>query len=211
MAEKVPASVTMDCPECGEETLHRTLKGRYQGKRLKLVLKCGACGNVREEVLEQVSQVKVRMIISRGEESERTTADFPADWAVHVGDEFMHGEERLQVTGIEVAGARAEKAAVVKVETLWTKNFDQARVFISINRHGRTKSVEILTDPDEEFEVGSEIEVDGDPVVIHSIKVKEDTIRRGVASARDIVRIYCTDARPRRAREQPRRSRSTQF
>lgn len=201
MGEKVPASVTIECPECGEEALHRTLKGRYQGKRLKLVLKCGKCGKVHDEVLEPVGQVKVRMIISRGDESEKTVAEFPADWELNVGDEFMQGEERLQVTGIEVGGARVEKAGVGKVQTLWTKNFDRARVFISINRHGRTQSVEILTDPDEEFEVGAEIEVDGTPVIIHSIKVRDDTLRRGAAPARDIVRIYCTDARTRRPRD----------
>jgi uncharacterized Zn finger protein len=201
MAEKVPASVTFECPECGEETLHRTLKGRYHGKRLNLVLRCGKCGKVRDEVLEPVGRTGVRMIVSRGDESERTRAEFPVDWVLRVGDEFMHGDERLMITGIESAGARVEKADVGAVQTLWTKNFDQARVFISINRHGRTRSLEILTDPDEEFEVGSEIDVDGIPVTIHSIKVQEDTLRRGVAAARDIVRIYCTDARFRRQRD----------
>lgn len=201
MKDQVPASMTFECPECDEETLHKTLKGRQEGKKLKLVLRCGKCGKVRNEVLESVGQISVRMIISRGDESERISSGFPADWEFRVGDEFMHDEERLQVTGIEVGGVRVESAAVSEIQTLWTKNFDRTRVRVSVNRRGHTRSIDILTDPDEEFVVESEIDLDGIPVIIHSIKTREEHLRRGSALARDIVRLYCTDTRtPRDSR-----------
>ncbi|MDO9537818.1 MAG: HVO_0476 family zinc finger protein [Thermoplasmata archaeon] len=197
--KQIPQSMTLECPECDGETLHKTLKGRYEGKRLKLVLKCSKCDNIRNEIIESVGQISVRMIVSRSDVSEKTTAQFPADWDMTVGDEFMHEDERLQVSGIEVAGARVEGANVKEIKTLWTKNFDQARVRISINRHGRTRSLEMLTDLEEVFTIESEIDVDGMPVKIHSIKTKNNHVRRGTVAARDVVRIYCTDTRPMRS------------
>ena len=205
--EQIPQSMHAECQECDDETLHKTLKGRMRGKKkLEMVLKCTECGKVHEEVLEAVGQVQVRLIISRGDLSEKVSAEFPADWELAIGDEFMHDDERLQISGIEVDGKRVQKAGISQVQTLWTINFDMARVKVSINRDGRTKSIELEVDPEEEFEVGSEITVDDIPVEIHSIKLKSHSIRRGTAEARDIKRIYCTDKRPvRRRRSQNRK------
>lgn len=196
MSEQVPQSVTVECAECGEETLHRTLKGRYSGKkRLEMVLKCAKCGKVRNHVLTAIGLVQLKLVISRGDISERTTVQLPADWGLKVGDEFMHEDERLQVKAIEVGGVKVNSAATPDIQALWTISFNTVHVKVSINRHGRTRSLDIETDPEDEFIVGSEIDIDDTPVYIHSIKLKDKTIRRGSAAARDIVRIYCTDAR----------------
>ncbi len=210
MTTPIPASMTAECPDCGEDTLHKTLKGRFAGKkRLEMVLKCSKCGRVRTEVLEAERQAKIKIIISRDDVSERTVTELPLDWRLAVGDEFMHGDERLQVTNIEVGGAKKKAAMTGDIQTLWAKNFDQVRVKISTNRQGHTTSTEVLTDPEEEFTVETEIEIDGTPVIIHSIKLKDKRIRRGSATARDIVRIYCTDSRPmRRPRYRERVNRS---
>ncbi len=202
MSAQIPASMNAECPECGEETLHKTLKGRMAGKkRLELVLKCTKCGHVRAEAMTAARQADVKIIISRDEVSERTTTRLPLDWTLSVGEEFMHGDENLLVTGIEVKGRKTNSAKTGEIQTLWAKNFDQVRVKIAINRHGRTVSTEIMADPDEEFTVEDEMEIDDVPVKIHSIKLEDRTIRRGSACARDIVRVYCTDSRPPR---QPR-------
>ena len=199
MNTQIPASMPAECSECGEETLHKTLKGRFAGKkRLEMVLKCSKCGKVRNEVLQAIGQAQVKIIISRGEVSERTVTPLPVDWELAVDDEFMHGEERLMVTNIEVGGVKVKSAMTGDIQTLWAKNFDHARVKISINRHGHTRATEILTDPEDDFTIETEIDIDGVPVIIHSIKLKDKTIRRGSATARDIVRIYCTDKRPSR-------------
>ena len=195
--EQIPQSIHAECPECDDETLHKTLKGRMKGKKkLEMLLKCTVCGKVHDEVLEAVSQVPVRMIISRGDKSEKISTTFQADWELSVGDEFMYEDERLQVSGIEVDGRRVENANITQVQTLWTINFDMAKVKVSINRDGKTKSIEIEVDPEEEFEVDSVIEVDGMKVKVHSIKLNNRSIRRGTAAARDIKRVYCTDPRP---------------
>lgn len=196
---QIPQSIHAECPECRDETLHRTIKGRMKGKkRLEMVLKCTVCGKVHEEALEAVGQIPVRMIISRGEKSEKVQAEFPEDWELAVGDEFMHEDERLLIKGIEVDGRHVENAVIKDVQTLWTINYDTARVRVSVNRGGRTKSLELEVEPGEEFEVGAEIEIDGMPVMIHSIKLENRTIRRGTATAGNIVRVYCTDKRPPR-------------
>jgi uncharacterized Zn finger protein len=204
MNTQIPASMNAECPDCDEETLHKTLKGRFAGKkRLEMVLKCSKCGKVRTEVLEAVGQIKLKMVISRDDVSERTTTELPADWVLHIGDEFKHENERLQVSGIDVNNVKVKSASTREIQILWTKNYDRAKVKVSINHHGRTRSLDILADPEDEFSVESTIEVDGAPVSIHSIKLKDKTIRRGSATARDIVRIYCTDSRP--SRRPPRR------
>ena len=197
--KQIPRSMQLECPDCDEETLHKTLKGHFRGKkRLELILKCSKCGRVHEEVLETVSQIPVRMIVSRGEVSQRIATEFPADWELAVGDEFMHEEEHLLIKGIESGGRRVERCSVKDIQTLWTINYDVAKVKVSINRAGQTRPLELEVDLEEVFEVDSEIEVDGAQVTIHSIKLKDKRIRRGTAIARNIVRIYCTDKRPSR-------------
>ena len=207
--EQIPQSMHVECPDCNDETLHKTLKGRMRGKKkLEMLLKCTKCGKVHEEVLEAISQVPVRMIISRGDKSEKIRAEFSADWELAVGDEFMHEDERLQISGIEVDGRRVETANISQVKTLWTINYDMAKIKISINRDGKTKSLEIEVDPEEVFEVESVIEVDGMKAKIHSIKLTNRSTRKGTAVARDIKRIYCTDPRPPSQRKsKPRKPR----
>lgn len=199
MQKAVPASVETHCPECGDETLHRTVKGRFAGKKkLHLVLRCAECDRVHEQTFGLVGQVPVRAIISRGEESEKVTMELSTDWLVSVGEELMHEDERLMVTGIEVGGRRVNSAAVKDIRTLWTKNFETLDLNISINRRGRTRALKIPVEPEEEFEVGAEIEVDGRPVVIHSIKTETRRMRKGTATAREILRVYCTEKGRRR-------------
>ena len=112
----------------------------------------------------------------------------------------MHEEERLLVKGIESRGQRVKKCLMRDIQTLWTINYDVAKVKVSINRDGKTKSIELEVELDDEFEVESEIEIDGKKVTIHSIKLENKRLRRGKAIARDIVRLYCTDKRPNRPR-----------
>ena len=199
---QIPQSMHWECPECDDDTMHKTLKGRFKGKKkLELLLKCTDCGKVHEEILETVSQIPIRLIISRGEKSEKIRAEFPADWELAIGDEFMHEEEHLLVKGIESKGQRVEKCVMKDIQTLWTVNYDIAKIKVSINRDGKTKSIESEVELDEKFEVESEIEIDGKKVIIHSIKLEHKRIRKGTASARDIVRVYCTDKRRARPRD----------
>ena len=204
--QQIPQSMHAECPDCNNETMHKTLKGRLKGKKkLEMLLKCTECGKVHEEILEVVGQVPVRMIISRGDKSERISTTFPADWELVIGDEFMYEDERLKISGIEVDGIRVENANIAQVQTLWTINYDMAKIKVSINRDGKTKSLELEVDLEEEFVIDSVIEVDGLSVEIHSIKLMNRSIRRGSAVARDIKRIYCTDRRPVKERRPARK------
>jgi len=204
MEGNIPASMHSDCEECDAETLHRTLKGRFAGKKkLDMVLKCSECGNVKEERFELASKVQVRLIISRGDESSRTTMEMQSDWVMTVGEELMHEDERLLVTGIEVDERRVNSASANNIQTLWTKNFDTVQIHVSINKRGRTTALLIDAVPEEEFSVGDDIEIDGRPAFIHSIKTTEKKIRIGTVQVRDIVRIYCTDKRGMRGKRKP--------
>ena len=170
MEGQIPASMQIECSKCGTETLHRTLKGRFAGKKkLDMVLKCSECGNVHEERFELASQVEFRLIISRGNESERSHMEMPSDQTVSVGDEFMHQDEKLLVTGIEAGGKRVRTANADALETLWTKNFDTIQVHVSVNRRGHTKAMVIDTGREVEFEVGSDLVIVGRSMMVHSI------------------------------------------
>ncbi|KYK26427.1 MAG: hypothetical protein AYK23_03035 [Candidatus Proteinoplasmatales archaeon SG8-5] len=86
-----------------------------------------------------------------------------------------------------------ESACGKDIQTLWAKNFDTIDLNLSVNRRGRTRSLKITVDPDDEFEVGADIEIDGKLVFIHSIKTDTKRVRKGTAIAREILRVYCTE------------------
>lgn len=148
---------------------------------------------MHDETFKFVGQTAVRTIISRGDVSERISMEISSDWLITVGDEFMHKDERLLVTGIEVGGKRVNSSVAGEIQTLWTKNYDTIDLDVSVNFRGRTKALKITVAPEDEFEVGADMEIDSRPVFIHSIKTENKRMREGTATANEIVRIYCTE------------------
>lgn len=194
----VPVSILVECPECRCDTLHEVLSGRMGGKSvavLESTVKCKECGRVHHATLKSVKPVEVPVVISWLEKSSREKVSLGPDEVISVGDEIMCGDTPTLITSIESKGARVKSSKVSAVDTIWAKKFDKVKISFSVNSHGRTFAEHVMAVPDEEFFIGDMIELDNKPVVIHSIRLQERTIRRGSALARDIVRVYGTVVR----------------
>lgn len=189
----VPASILVECPQCKCETLHEVLSGRMGGKSVAVLdstVKCKECGHVHHVTVKSLKPVEIPFIISWLEESSRGKVLLGPDEVLSVDDEVMCGDTPTLVTSIESNGARVKSCKASRINTVWAKRFDKVKVLFSVNNHGRTFPDFVMAVPDEEFCIGDILEFQKVPVVIHSIRVTERTIRTGSALARDIVRVY---------------------
>lgn len=190
---KPPREVVVECPACGVETAHEILGGRVVGKRqlvLKSSVRCCECGHTHAVELAEEMPVEVPIVVSWMEESVRSVIPLSPSEDVEVGEELYHDDHRIMVTSIEVGGSRREGAKAKDISNIWAKRFDKVWVKISLDRHGKVYSKEILAVPEEEFAVGDIIEIEGNSAAITSIRVEGRTLHKGSASAKDIVRVY---------------------
>ena len=199
----VPSSLLSQCPECGEESFNRIVKGRAVGKNmLKAVVKCSQCSRVFDAESTIPRQIKVRTIISHLDESNKKEIELAEDWVVRINDEIMVGDTCVQVTGIEVDSEsgtiRVDKALPEEIKTLWTRFFDEIIVKVSINKGRKTESIDLIVDPEEVFIVGEIIRAGKIPLKIYKIKVGEKVHHRAGAKAiaKDVVRVYGKKAKP---------------
>lgn len=194
----LPSSVSMECPNCRQESLHEILSGKMGGKAqtvFETTVKCRQCGHVHHAVLKVQKPVEIPVVVSWIRDSVRSSITLGPDEVLSVDDEVMCGEEPVLVTSIESKGARVKRARAGDIQTVWGKKFDKVRVPFSVNHHGKSFSEHVLAVPDEEFFIGDMLKIGKHEVVIHSIRVKERSMRTGGASARDIVRVYANIVR----------------
>lgn len=188
----------IECPICRAETLHEVLSGRLGGRAeavLDSTVKCRACGHVHHAVLKVEKPIEVPVVVSWLDKSHRTAIALGPDEVMALDDEIMCGEDPVLVTSIESNGARVRQAKARDITTIWGKRFDKVKVPFSVSHLGRSYSDHILAVPDEEFFIGDILKVGKNEVVIHSIKVKDKSLRTGGACARDIVRVYANIVR----------------
>lgn len=194
----LPSSVSVECPICKHESLHEVLTGKVGGKAqtvFETTVKCKQCGHVHHAVLTVQKPVDIPVVVSWLRESAKSSIALDPDEVLSVGDEVMCGEDPVLITSIESKGARVKSARAGGIQTIWGKKFDKVRVPFSINHHGRSYSDHVMALPDEEFFIGDMMKVGKHEVVIHSIKIKERSLRMGGACARDIVRVYANIVR----------------
>ncbi len=192
----VPGALYLECPTCGEVTLHEVVHGTSTGHALEVDARCRTCGTVSHQAVRAAEVLKLPIVVSAGPESVRTTIEAEAEEVLSVGDELLVDGLPVMVKSIEVGHEqRASSAPASKVKTIWAVRFDSIKVKFSINVGPRTKMAETDAAPDEEFTVGDIVEAAGVTSVIHSIKTPGGSVRRGSVAARDIVRIYCTAVR----------------
>ena len=132
------------------------------------------------------------MVFSDGDVSETTRTTIESNDIIAIDDEFELDDGRLVcVTHIDVdADKKVKKALATDVRKLWVKRFDVLSVKVSVNDGGKTYSLRVEAEPDDEFVVGTQLEFEDFDCLIHAIKTKHSLVRRGVAEARDITRIY---------------------
>jgi len=188
-----PASISVECPICKEETLHEVLSGKMGGKAQAVMdstVRCRQCGQVHHIVVKCEKPVEIPVIISWLTQSKKSSISLGPGEVVCVEDEIMCGDEPVLVTAIESKGARPRKAKARDIETIWGKRFEKVRVMFSISQAGKSFSEHVLAVPDAEFFVGDMITFGKREVVIHTIKTKGRVLRKGGAPAREIVRVY---------------------
>lgn len=188
-----PNALYLECPSCGEETLHEVLKGRIGRKKMVMetTVKCQECGTVHTTVVREAKLVKVPVVVSDMGHSRQVEVELGEDEVVAVDDELFVDDLHVMITSIESSGEkRPRKVPVREIETLWAKRYDKIRVKISVNKGHKTTSTDIFAMPDEEFFVGDMIAVGREKAVIHRMKTRRGMVRDGSVEARDIVRVY---------------------
>ncbi len=83
-----------------------------------------------------------------------------------------------------------KKVIATEVRKLWVKQFDVLSIKVSVNDDDRTYSLRVEAEPDDEFVVGTQLSFEDFDCLIHAIKTKHSLVKKGVAEARDITRIY---------------------
>lgn len=92
---EIPNALYLECPDCGEETLHEVLKGRgsegARGIRLSALVKCQQCGTIRTVEVREEAERPVAAVLSDGDRSTRCTVSLDPGSVVSVGDVIMVG------------------------------------------------------------------------------------------------------------------------
>lgn len=192
--QEPPSAVTTACPDCGEDTLHTVLHGRT-GKgasfTLDATVQCAECSRVHHVTIKEPAPVDVSVVVSRGQESHRTTLKLPPDEDVSVGEAFIVDGKNCKLTGIHARDQRwVDDASLDAVETLWMKEFEELSVGFAINMGHKTITKSLPAPPEQEFTIGHEHVFGRLRVTVHAIKTHERLLKRGTAEAQDIVRIF---------------------
>ncbi len=189
---EMPDTIFYECPVCDDVTEHQILKGKMGRATLEGTFRCNVCGRVTSETIKISELLEVPVVFSDGEVSETTKTTIESNDIIAIDDEFELDDGRLVcVTHIDVDNDRkVKKALATDVRKLWVKRFDILSVKVSVNDGGKTYSLRVEAEPDDEFVVGTQLEFEDFDCLIHAIKTKHSLVRRGVAEARDITRIY---------------------
>jgi uncharacterized Zn finger protein len=197
-----PSALVLHCDTCGDVP-HRVLRGKIGGKAdivFEGVVKCSKCGTVRSVVTRESRPIDVPVIVSWLGTSERTVLEFGPAERIAVGDSLDAGEGRIEVTAIEVHGARVPSAMARDVSAIWAKRADRVRVKFSVNKGNRTVAHSLVAAPDEEFEIGDIVDLGRDRALVHHIRTRHRTVREGSVRADEIVRMYGRVVRERTSR-----------
>lgn len=191
------------CPACAAEGTHEVLKAADRA-----TVECRSCGHVHQVAVRRPPTEDVRVVVSSGGESLRTTASIPVDERLMVGEEFVaetaDGPIGVRITSLERRDdERVDVADAADVRTVWTRAVDNVGVNLTVHpadgrREGTVGETQYLPG-DEEFEVGEPIpHRDGD-ARIERILLRDDTVRDGphvldapgdTAPAKDVKRVF---------------------
>ena len=189
-----PSALTLNCQDCGQDTLHRVLRGRMgtrSGASLVATVECSECSKVTKVTIKEQRTRDVPIIISDQGVSERAKIELSEAEMIAVGESLMVDGLPTLIMSLESKGKRVDSAKVVDITTIWTKRYDKVKVKVSVNRGGKTYPRDIWAVPDEEFYVGDVLELKGRlRAAITSIKTQDRSIKRGGAVAGEIKRIY---------------------
>jgi uncharacterized Zn finger protein len=182
-----------ECPSCSpdEPTTHVILK---EGG----LVKCEECGYVHAVPVKKKKAIRLRVIVSRQQESSVQEIELNEDDVIHVGDEYVV-EKDDEVSGVKIQSielktkGRPEVAVAKDIDALWARTIDEVIVKIAVQKGAITESFNYKVNGDFEFTVGDNLNAQGYEAVITSIKEREGkhNKRKGqVSKAKNIKRIF---------------------
>lgn len=199
------AQVGLQCPACSphEEQVHEVLStGGHE------TVRCRTCDHVHKVQLGDGSTVRVRTVISFGEESERTSVSVPTDEVLAIGEEFVadcdDGPVGVRITSLERPdGTRTSSSKSTDIGTIWARAIDNVAVRATIHpgdgSHDGTVSETYYLPGDETLTVGESIPHLDEAVTIEGLVLREDAVAHDraklqahgdTASAKDVKRLY---------------------
>jgi len=192
LKREMPETIYFDCPDCDDETEHQILKGRMGKASIEGTFKCLGCGRISSETIKIPELIEVPVVFSDGDVSETTRTTIESNDIIQEEDEFFLDDgRRVCVTHIDTLdGKLKKKTLATNVRKLWVKQFDILSIKVSVNDDDRTYSLRVEAEPDDEFVVGTQLSFEDFDCLIHAIKTKHSLVKKGVAEARDITRIY---------------------
>jgi uncharacterized Zn finger protein len=190
---ELPSALYIECPSCGDETLHRVIKGSIGEKKglvVDALVKCSKCGLKHPSTIRAETFITIPVIVSEMDFSQKNELELTGQETINVGDEYQLDRGMIKITAIETKKGRVKSSIAKDVTTLWAKKFDRLKLKVSINKGSKTLTRIIWAVPDEEFFVGDVMRIKGLNFAIHRIKTKNKNLKKGSAEARDIIRLY---------------------
>src|SRR3989442_4734226 len=176
-----PSALVLTCEDCGAEPRHRVMRCKIAGRDeivFEGTVKCPSCGRVSTVVTREPKPIKIPLIVSWLDKSERTSLEFSPEENVTVGEALDLGDSRIEVTAVEAKGRRVSAARAKEVATVWAKRIDRVRVKFSVNKGNRTVPHEVLAAPDEEFEICEIGAIGRDRAVVNHIRTKQPSVHK---------------------------------
>lgn len=184
----------LECPVCGCDSEHEVLK---KGK--ESLVRCIKCAHVHraDTKTPEERMLRVRTIVSSEGDSRVCTSEMLPEEECGVGEmrvaECRDGAVGVEVTGIETAQGRVDRAKGREIVTLWTRAIEKVVVRVSIHSGRITTPIYIASEGDEAFQVGSEYRHGRLRFRISHMKLRDGRVIREAgrsACAREIRRIY---------------------
>jgi uncharacterized Zn finger protein len=181
------------CPVCSAQTDHEVVsRGRNP------VGRCLDCGDVHPVVPgDRKRLVLVRAIVSDGSQSRIGTIEMDENEVCRVGDAFVAscGDDYtgVEVTSIEVGGARVERAKAKDISTLWTRKVEEVELRVAIHTGGTTTPLRARVPGEQRFSVGEVYTLGGRRFRVSRIKIRDGGVLRNPGQkieAKRIKRIF---------------------
>lgn len=160
------------------------LRGRQE------LRKCNVCGDVYTSILEKNVKIKVTVVISRFEESEKKLIDVDENKIFQVGDIIEIKKKKFLVNHIDTK-RKTDSALAKDVQTLYLIPEDLPVVIkITLRDQSGFSSLKAFADKDEVFTKGDNITIDEIDMTIEKILAAHGYEPSAIAT--DIRRVYCS-------------------
>ena len=170
----------MECPICGSDDIE-ILNSKQKSSKKKIIeeylLKCEDCGHVFKDIFSAKKPQPYRLIISEQDKSHKTTIELSPSDQLETGDVLLSDLGQVEVTSIEVADTRVDKAQIEDINTIWADSVEiPARIGFSVG--------------DFKISPGDVVKIDKHIVRVHVIKTQDRKLTSGFAKAGVIKRVY---------------------